>query len=70
MRRYYLMRASLSMAMELMASLSCRVAMEQGFGDLKRSSRADAIWLAENWSTVGASYSSDVSHPHLLRAAY
>jgi len=43
---------------------------DQGFDDLDRSSRADAIWLAENWSTVGGSYSSDISHPHLIRAAY
>lgn len=41
---------------------------EQGF-DMDRFCRANAAWLAENWSTVQSLHSS-CAHPTAIRAAY
>ncbi|MCO6415959.1 hypothetical protein JYK14_07180 [Siccirubricoccus sp. KC 17139] len=47
---------------------------QHGFGDMHRRDRADAMWLADNWSVVASCYNdpgfSGANHPHILRAAY
>jgi hypothetical protein len=45
---------------------------ENGFGDIDRRVRTDAIWLAEEWDSNahGVDISSDVCHPTHIRIAY
>ncbi|BBF92148.1 hypothetical protein BLTE_08330 [Blastochloris tepida] len=46
---------------------------ENSFGDMARSHRADAMWLAENWDAVWAVVTADynaVAHPTHVRQAY
>lgn len=42
---------------------------ENGFGDMDRNTRTDAMWLAENFSTAQPLCSSE-SHPTNIRQAY
>ena len=42
---------------------------ENGFGDMDRATRADAMWLAENFSSVPPRYSNE-SHPKNIRQRY
>jgi hypothetical protein len=39
---------------------------DYGFDDLKRDTRADAMWLAEKWSIIG-SPDNDLTHPTNIR---
>ncbi len=43
---------------------------ENGFGDLDRKDRADAMWMAEHWAEVSNLPTLGLTHPHALRAAY
>lgn len=43
---------------------------ENGFGDMARNTRANAMWLAENWESVVTSRYISESHPTRIREAY
>jgi acyl-homoserine lactone acylase PvdQ len=43
---------------------------ENGFEDMDRRVRADAMWLAENWSEVSTAWTPDLTHPTHMRAAH
>jgi len=43
---------------------------EQGFDDIPRGTRADAMWLAQHWCEVSNDSTPDITHPHALRAAF
>lgn len=42
----------------------------EGYGDMDRRLRADAMWLAQNWDAIGIEYSNGLSHPQAIRQAY
>jgi hypothetical protein len=41
-----------------------------GFDDMHRNVRGDAMWLADNWSTAQDLCSNDACHPTHIRAAF
>ncbi len=41
---------------------------EQGFGDMDRRVRADAMWLAENWHSLSNDWTTAASHPTVIRS--
>lgn len=44
---------------------------ENGFGDMHRNTRADAMWLAENWESVAKSLCNNAyTHPSDIRRTY
>ena len=42
--------------------------VECGFDDIKKDTRADAMWLAQNWGVIGAS-DNEQTHPTWIRKA-
>ena len=40
---------------------------EQGFGDIASKNRADAMWLAAEWSVVTTDLPVDLTHPQNIR---
>lgn len=42
---------------------------ENGFEDIKRDTRADAMWLAQNWGVIGDS-DNEQSHPTWIRKSF
>jgi hypothetical protein len=44
----------------------CTWLKDNGFNDIKRDTRADAMWLAEKWSVIG-SPDNDITHPENIR---
>lgn len=43
---------------------------EQGFGGMLRDDRADAIWLAGNWTALSNDSITTLGHPHAIRKAH
>ncbi len=43
--------------------------VECGFDDIKQTTRADAMWLANNWSVL-QSLDNEISHPANIRMAH
>ena len=42
---------------------------DEGFGDIPRRTRADAMWMVENCNSVGNDSPPGLTHPHAIRAA-
>jgi len=43
---------------------------DHGFGDMKRDTRADSLWLASNWNSGIASLDTEITHPTNIRAGH
>lgn len=43
---------------------------EHGFGDMKPSTRSNALWLAENWIVATTNLPTDLTHPDNIRQAH